>query len=37
MDAVLIRVPGDCGVRRFEDPWTGPRIDALATVLPMLA
>jgi putative hydrolase of the HAD superfamily len=36
MDAVLIRVPGDCGVRRFDDPWTGPRIDALAKVLPML-
>jgi putative hydrolase of the HAD superfamily len=36
MDALLIRVPNDCGVRRFEDPWTGPRIAALAEVLPLL-
>ncbi len=37
MDAVLIRVPDDCGVRRFEDAWTGPRIAALAEVLPFLS
>mgnify|MGYP001093111808 CR=1 FL=1 len=34
--AVLIRVPGDRGLRRFEDTWSGPRISALAEVPPLL-
>lgn len=36
MTAVLIRVPGDRGLRRFEDAWSGPRISALAEVPPLL-
>ncbi len=36
MAAVLIRVPGDRGLRRFEDAWSGPRISALAEVPPLV-
>jgi len=36
MAAVLIRVPGDRGLRRFEDAWAGPRISALSEVPPLV-
>ena len=36
MAAVLIRIPGDRGLRRCEDSWSGPRVSALAEVPPLL-